>query len=276
MSSKKRRRRHEEHEEHVDESWLVPYADILTLLLALFIVLFASSSLDKEKYNSVMDAIHQAFSGNSAIESGAGAGEGTGSGQQQADIEDILAALPKLEDNGEAVGTEDYTRQLDNLYRSVATYVDAMELEQTVSVEFKGEMVLVTLRNDIFFDSANAEITPEMDKQAKILANILQANQDAAHPFEVIVAGHTDNLPIESAKYPSNWYLSGYRALNFLGALLEGSNLDPVHFSARGYGEYDPVDTNDTPEGRQKNRRVELLITQNLKQESQNVSGTSE
>jgi flagellar motor protein MotB len=100
-----------------------------------------------------------------------------------------------------------------------------------------------------------------MYAQAATLADLIQSNQTPADPLDVVVAGHTDNVPSNSARYPNNWFLSSARALNFLAVLLEDGDLSPENFATRGYGELRPIASNDTPEGRKLNRRVELLIS---------------
>jgi chemotaxis protein MotB len=253
------------HEEHIDESWLIPYADLLTLLLALFIVLFASSSVNEQKYNSMAEALYTAFNGyfSDTLSMGIG-GDGSGDmGNLTLPYPD--AGLPDESNDqsadAEKAAAEAAAAQLGNLYESISQYVTENNLQDTIAVEFQGENVVVTLTNDIWFGSGSADVSPPMYNQGRILANMIQANQTAESPLEVIVAGHTDNVPSNSARYPSNWYLSLARAVNFLVVLLDDGNLDPTNFSTRGYGEYMPVDSNNTPEGRQKNRRVELLIS---------------
>ena len=258
-------KRHEEHEEHADESWLVPYADILTLLLALFIVLFASSSVDEQKYNAFAEAFYTAFNGyfSDVLSQGVG-GDGTG------DMGDMKLPYPnagkedeeaKAQAEAEQDAAEAAALQLGNLFESLSEYVTENNLENTVAVQFEGESVLVVLKNDVWFESGSAELTPTMYAQAGTLADLIQANQTPEEPLEVVVAGHTDNVPSNSARYPSNWYLSLARAVNFLAILLEDGDLSPEHFSTRGYGELHPIATNDTPDGRKLNRRVELLIS---------------
>ncbi|MDR0569885.1 MAG: OmpA family protein [Clostridiales Family XIII bacterium] len=253
------------HEEHADESWLIPYADLLTLLLALFIVLFASSSVNEQKYNSMAQAFYTAFNGffSDVLSMGIG-GDGSG------DMGNLTLPYPEAglpdeqsaaQANADQAAAEAAAAQLGNLYESISQYVSDNNLQNTIAVEFQGENVVVTLTNDIWFKSGSAEVSPAMIDQGKILARLIQANQTPQSPLEVIVAGHTDNVPSNSVQYPSNWYLSLARAVNFLVVLLDDKNLDPTHFSTRGYGEYMPVDVNSTPEGRQKNRRVELLIS---------------
>jgi chemotaxis protein MotB len=250
------------HEEHADESWLIPYADLLTLLLALFIVLFASSSVNEEKYNSMAEAMYTAFNGyfSDLLSEGIG-GDGTG------DMGDMTLPYPDAGTPSENAGEDDEAaaeaaaQQLGNLYESLSEYITDNNLQNTIAVEFQGENVLVTLKNDVWFESGSAEVTAGMRAQGSTLADLIQANQTPEEPLDVIVAGHTDNVPSISARYPSNWYLSQERAVNFLAILLDDGDLSPTNFSTRGYGEYFPIASNDTPEGRQQNRRVELLIS---------------
>jgi chemotaxis protein MotB len=258
-------KRHEQHEEHADESWLIPYADLLTLLLALFIVLFASSSVDEQKYNAMAEAMYTAFNGyfTDVLSQGLG-GDGSG------DMGDLTLPYPnagkedeeaKAKAEAEQAAAEAAALQLGNLFESLSEYVTENNLQNTIAVEFQGESVLVVLKNDVWFESGSADVTPTMYAQAGTLADLIQANQTPDEPLEVVVAGHTDNVPSNSARYPSNWYLSFARAVNFLAVLLEDGDLSAEHFSARGYGELRPVASNDTAEGRKLNRRVELLIS---------------
>ncbi|MDR2771139.1 MAG: OmpA family protein [Clostridiales Family XIII bacterium] len=255
-------KRKEEHEEHTDESWLVPYADILTLLLALFIVLFASSSVDEQKYNSMAEALYTAFNGYfSDIASEGMGGEGSG------DLGGRELPYPNAGKEGEQAAADEQAaaeaaaQQLGNLFESLSQYVTENNLEDTIAVRFEGESVLVVLKNDVWFESGSAGLTSTMYAQAGTLADLIQANQTPEEPLEVVVAGYTDNIPSNTALYPSNWHLSFARATNFLAMLLEDGDLSPEHFSARAYGELHPIAPNDTPEGRKLNRRVELLIS---------------
>jgi chemotaxis protein MotB len=163
--------------------------------------------------------------------------------------------------NAERASAEAAAMQLGNLFESLSEYVTENDLEDTIAVRFEGESVLVVLKNDVWFDSGSAEVTPDMYAQTGTLADLIRANQTPEEPLEVVVAGHTDNVPTNSARYPNNWYLSLARAANFLGVLLQGGDLSPENYSARGYGETRPIAGNDTPEGRRLNRRVELLIS---------------
>jgi chemotaxis protein MotB len=257
------RRKESPHEEHADESWLIPYSDLMTLLLALFIVLFASSSVQEEKFNAIMRSFAVEFGspeGKSLIEMS------PNDGLINLNIDMPVPRREETPDreNGDGDGGEGGSigkNQMNNLYSSLERYVTANSLDGKVGLEFTGEQVVITLKSDIWFQSGSAGITPEMVQQAHTMSALLRDNQDKEHPLEVVVTGHTDNVPIHTSRYPSNWYLSMDRAFNFLAVLLENGELDPGAFSARGYGEYRPIAANDTPEGRQMNRRVELQVS---------------
>jgi chemotaxis protein MotB len=249
------KRKEEPHEEHADESWLIPYSDLMTLLLALFIVLFASSTVQEEKFRAVMKSLSSAF----GVSEGSSVIEMFPKGSIIPEDLNMLSQPPQQaeeDDDGSA-----FKKQMDNLYASLKRYVNDNSLEGTIGLEFNGENVLITLKSDIWFQSGSAAVTRDMVNQARTLSSLLRGNQDAEHPLEIIVTGHTDNVPIRTSRYPSNWYLSMERAFNFLVVLLENTELNPGLFSARGYGEYQPIADNGTPEGRQMNRRVELVVS---------------
>ena len=287
----------------IDETWLIPYADLLTLLLALFVVLFAMSSISTQKLQMIAQAFNAEFNlvpggggagigmqGDSIIplppQGGIGSGDGeaesstpaatptptpepqpTIAGAEGPDATDqaASAASPEpstTEPTSGPTGEGDAAdRHLDNLYEAVLNYVDENGLDDVLDVQYLGENVLLVLKSDMWFASGSADVTPEMVKQADMLAQLILENQDPDSPLDVTVTGHTDNVPIQSSRFPSNWHLSIHRAVNFMSVLLEHSELDPTNFSCRGYGEFKPIATNDTPEGRQMNRRVELLVS---------------
>jgi chemotaxis protein MotB len=134
-------------------------------------------------------------------------------------------------------------------------------LEEEMQVKIVGDSLLVTLTSDIWFPSGSASISVAQRETATKMADMISTSQSEEDLLHIVITGHTDNVPMRTAQFPSNWYLSAIRAINFMEAMLDDGRLDPRMFSARGYGEYEPVDNNDTPEGRQHNRRVEVLIS---------------
>lgn len=120
---------------------------------------------------------------------------------------------------------------------------------------------MIRIKEKALFPSGSAELVPESQLIGPVVAGLL-----AAIPENVVISGHTDNVPIATSQYPSNWELSSARALNFMKFLLASNpNLNPARFSAIGYSEYRPVAPNDTEEGRTQNRRVEIMINRSFK-----------
>lgn len=255
-----RKKKKHKHEEHMDESWLVPYADILTLLLALFIVLFAASSVDAQKFQEISAAFNTAFTGGtSVLEYPSPTPEGE---MEQLDPQD-----KKNEENTEEKQKRIEQQKLKEVQVKINTYIKENKLEANLKTILTDEGLLITILNDIFFDSGSAEIRTKDMKLASEISELLIMNP----PRNIIVSGHTDNIPISNANFDSNWHLSVMRAVNFMKILIDNDNLDPKGFSAKGFGEFNPVAPNDTKDGRQKNRRVEVLI---LPYEQQTVSNT--
>ena len=240
----KKRKKHK-HEEEVSEAWLLPYADILTLLLALFIVLFASSSVDQQKLEQMSQAFNQVFEG------------GTGIFEQPSPIEMPDAPNDSGQgEDGESTAYIEDQQALAEIQDSVDEYIAVNALEKQFATELTDEGLLVTIRDNILFDMGQAEVKPEYRQIAEDIAELLVFDP----PRNVVITGHTDNIPISSSEFSSNWELSVMRSVNFLKILVENNTIDPLYFSAKGYGEYKPVASNDTAEGRAQNRRVEVLI----------------
>lgn len=235
-------RRKKKQEECADESWLLPYADLLTLLLALFIVLFASSSIDQERMQRLSSVFNDIFDGNSGIM------------QNNSPTE-----IPRPGDSNQELENSSYLedqRSLGEIQEKLDEYIALNELEGQFETHLTDEGLLITIRDSILFEMGKAEVSEEYLPLVEEVAELLIFDR----PRQVIITGHTDNIPINTAEYASNWELSMMRALNFLRALVAHEDMDPSFFSAKGYGEYQPIASNDTAEGRSKNRRVEVLI----------------
>ncbi|MFD2369099.1 flagellar motor protein MotB [Brevibacillus sp. GCM10020057] len=267
----KRSKRHSGHEEHMDETWLVPYSDLLTLLLALFIVLFASSEMDAKKFDQMVKSFSVALNGGTGVLNQPSpvpldpvmAQQTIHKGAQEAE-EPKTEEEKKLE---EAVRKE--TQDLKNLQSQLEGYIQKNKLQDKLQTRMTEEGLLITILDNALFDSGKADLKPEARKLATEMAAML-----VPHPKKVTVTGHTDNVPIHRADFPSNWDLSAKRAVNFLKVLLENPKLNPTKFSATGMGEYHPVASNATAEGRAKNRRVEVAILRDLASPPKNTITT--
>ncbi len=233
------------HDEHIDESWLVPYADILTLLLAVFIILFASSSVDQEKLDKMSAVFSQVFDG------------GTSFLEQPSPVQTPDAQndeTPQQTQQNSAYLKDQ--QELAEIKDSVDNFIAVNEMEGQFATEMTDEGLLVTIRDSILFDPGKATIKPEYIPTIQELAAVLVS--DPAR--NIVITGHTDNVPV-GPNFSSNLELSLMRASNFyLELTASNAQLDSKKFSAKGYGEDQAIAPNDTAEGRAKNRRVEVLI----------------
>ena len=261
MSGK--RQKHEEHEEHVNhERWLVTYADMITLLMVLFIVLFAMGQTDLAKYKKLRESLATGFGGPdkmALLDGGDGISEGGASpaGVVPSEIA-AKAALTTLEKRSTAWKAE--KAKLDKaataLQESLKGAKNAHLIEDTqikITVDSRG--LIITIASDVVL-FAPGSATLQAGGQ-RILDRL--ASQLAALPNQITVEGHTDNVPI-SGTYPSNWELSTARASSVLRSFIERHGLPASRGSATGYADQRPIASNDTAEGRAKNRRVEIVV----------------
>lgn len=257
-----RKRKRKKHEEHVDESWLLPYADLLTLLLALFIVLFASSSIDAQKFNQISDTFSSiVHGGEGLLDSNTNMtpeNETSSAVSDQNDEEEKKEAAEdtEKEKDSEADLEAAEREELKKIQKKIETYIEDKDLSDKFSTDLTDEGLLLTINDNVLFNSGSSEVSVKDEEIAKEISDLLVMDP----PREVIISGHTDNVPISTSSYNSNWELSVMRSVNFMKLVLENEKLDPRWFSAKGYGEYKPIASNDTAEGREKNRRVEVLI----------------
>ncbi|QFG00207.1 flagellar motor protein MotB [Psychrobacillus glaciei] len=240
----KKHKKHKE-EEHMDESWLIPYADILTLLLALFIVLFASSTVDQQKLQQMSQVFSEVFDG----------GNGLMEHPSPIDVPITPDQTNENENEQSSAYIEDQ-QALSAIKASVDEYIAVNALEKQFATKLTDEGLLVTIRENILFDTGKAQVKSEYRQIAEDISDLLVFDP----PRNVVITGHTDNIPISSSEFSSNWELSVMRSVNFLKILVSKGTIDPLYFSAKGYGEFKPVASNDTAVGRAKNRRVEVLI----------------
>ncbi|MCI3926845.1 flagellar motor protein MotB [Paenibacillus sp. TRM 82003] len=253
----KKQHKHD-HEEHIDESWLIPYADLLTLLLALFIVLFASSQIDQKKFEQIKMSFQAALAGGpsfmenvSPVPSRDGIGVDNKGKEQQDESSEIEEQLRQKE-----------TEQLLELKRKIDQFIDEKGLTSQLETKLDDQQLKITISDNTLFASGSAQLKPESRELAATISELLEQYTN----YEVIVSGHTDNVPINTSQFPSNFHLSSERALTFMAVLLENGNVGESRFSSVGYGEYKPVAENDSAEGRAENRRVEVSIVRNIQE----------
>ncbi|MDG5473307.1 flagellar motor protein MotB [Jeotgalibacillus sp. ET6] len=263
-----RRRKKHKHEEHVDESWLLPYADLLTLLLALFIVLFASSSVNEAKFQQMSQVFNDIFTGGENVLDYASLIEENDEedqidpvdGANETDMElteaeqTVQEILDVQAERDSAIARDQ--EELKEIQRAINEYISKNNLNDQFATQLTDEGLLLTIRDNVLFASGSATVQASYSGAAEEVAQLLEFDP----PRNVIISGHTDNVPIGSADFSSNWELSVMRAVNFMKLVINNPNLDPQWFSAKGFGEYQPIASNDSESGRAQNRRVEILI----------------
>ncbi len=250
----RRRRRKPSHVSH--ERWLISYADFITLLFAFFVVLYASSQVDKRKAAQVSAAIEGAFKELGVF---SGSGSGVVRLQEAPSPPSDQRKTPPLERGGGALGgaqsVAGYSPDMTHLKRDLEDALGEEIKKHEIQMRVTPEGLVVSLSEIGFFDSGDATLLPGGRSTLARIASILNEKG-----FQIRIEGHTDNVPIHTARFKSNWDLSTARATEVVSLLVEKHGFDPEQISAAGYSQYHPVADNDSAEGRQANRRVDLII----------------
>lgn len=243
--------------EEKTDGWMATYSDMVTLLLTFFVLMVALSNTDTAKMEMFMVALSR---DGLDPETFWEIQEKYEDWTEDADSWDEEFPLPETgaDEEDPDKGGEDALKQL---HEEMSNYIEAEQLGEVISVDLSGDYLAILLASDMLFESGSAQMTEDMSDEVASIGGMIAATFEPNDPFEIIVAGHTDNVPINTAQYPSNWYLSRDRSTNVLLDLLDSSELDPVFFSSSAFGEYRPIDTNLTDEGRKANRRVEILVS---------------
>jgi len=264
-------RRHEIHEEHINhEAWAIPYGDLITLLLAFFVVMYSISSVNEGKYRTVANSIQNAFNGSPKIIDPIQVGKEPSMSLKPsvlttpqkptsepiapplpAPAPEVPKAEPAPEPPAPQAEAEDKLAGLaDRVEQAMAPLID----KQLMVVRRHRMNLEVEIRADVLFPSGVANLTPQALQPLRDLASILGG---FANPLRV--EGHTDDVPIATAEFPSNWELSAARAAS-VARLLIDSGIDPHRLAIAGRGEFQPEASNATEEGRNHNRRVKLIV----------------
>jgi chemotaxis protein MotB len=255
----RRRKRHTAHANH--ERWLVSYADFITLLFAFFVVMFASSQVDKHKASDLAAAIQVAFQKLAIFTPSS----------RQVNLLDTAAAFSNSKVLDDAVHNRDLGRVAnheaslagpdeslpdpgqirDELERALANELE----KKQVSLRLTHEGLVISLQEIGFYDSGSATLKPDSLPTVAKIAELLGNRREF-----IRVEGHTDNVPIHNAVFKSNWDLSTSRATGMIDLLINHYGFQPQRLSAAGYAEYHPIASNSSPETRGQNRRVDIVI----------------
>ncbi|MBS4055539.1 MAG: OmpA family protein [Thermaerobacter sp.] len=219
-------------------SWLTTYSDLVTLLLCFFVLLYSFSAIDIQKFRRFV----LSFQGQGVLDGGA--------------VPDTVSPAPEEEVGDVATESEEpFYEESGRLMVHVQEFLETHAIEAEVQVYQEVQGVVLELKDHLLFDSGRATIRAEGMGLLNTLS--LLFNQ---FPNQVTVQGHTDNVPISTVEFPTNWELSTSRATRVVRYFVEVRELNPHRFSAAGYGEFQPVDSNETSEGRSRNRRVVFLL----------------
>lgn len=222
---------HEEHENA--ERWLLTYADLITLLLAFFIVMYSMSQVDSKKFGAVSTALKRVLSGGGLLLKG----------------ESGTVIAPRES----SVPTE--SQELKLVLGKVQAELESRHLAGKVRLSHDARGVVLSLGESLLFESGQAELSVAAQALLDTVSDLV-----VVFPNEVRVEGHTDNVPMHNQHFDSNWELSAARATAVVRYLIESKRMPPYQLSAAGYGEFRPAMPNDIPEHRAMNRRVDFVI----------------
>jgi len=240
--SQKRRQAHAANHER----WLVSYADFITLLFAFFVVMFASSQVDKGKIGKLAIAIEFAFKDLGLFNIPSSKVPPTSIGPTQEGLPTVTALRePSSISN------------LAKLQKELAIELQTEIRRGDVAIKVGREGLVVSLREIGFFDSGSADVKLKSEPSVSRIARVLEHGN-----YQVRIEGHTDNVPIHTARFASNWELSTSRATEMAKLFITRYGYAPDHLSAAGYAEFHPVASNETAEGRAMNRRIDLVVVE--------------
>ena len=250
-------------------AWQSTFADLMNLLLCFFVMLFAMSTIDAEKFALVAASFSQTFSifdsGGSSLLEGLLINNGVSQLSQLDEYMNTMGMAASSEEESDQFEEfedkvsdvqEEMLKQNEQLAEKIEEAIAEQNLDGDIDVDFTSQYVELTLNGALLFDSGKAELKKESLPLMEKVGLILQKYAESI----IEVEGHTDNVPIHTAKFANNNELSSARALSVFDYLVENTNLIPANIKHSGRGEYIPVADNSTPEGRAKNRRVEIKL----------------
>lgn len=225
-------------EEVNTEAWLATYSDTITLLLTFFILLYSIATVDAEKLEGISSALQGQLTGQGVM----GGGTTDKSGDKEQPIIDEIA--------------KEEIEKKEEFKEKVKAAIEESKLGDSLKIREDKRGIVLEMNENILFDLGSGELKSSSIPVLNDLAAILPGLSN-----NITIEGHTDNIPIKSSKYGSNWELSTQRAVSVVRFFVEQKGMNPAQFSASGYGEYKPLVDNTTPENRAKNRRVDIVIT---------------
>lgn len=247
--------------------WFLTYSDMITLLMALFIMLYSMSNIDMEKYKNLSKGLHSAFGTTSGTGTGKGSGTGTGTGTGNSANGTAVVNL-KPSSSGAASGkvtavvAQDPSNEaLTEVYKDLSSYVEKHDLKDEIELQDTGNYVQIHMKDVVLFEPNKADILASSKPILKVIENALSHVYDRID--HITISGHTADVVVDPTHSDElSWKLSTERAVTVLNELTK-NGLKENKLSIQGYAHYDPIAPNDTDADRSKNRRVEITIFKN-------------
>ncbi len=247
--------RHQKPPEHLNhEAWAIPYADLITLLLAFFVVMYAISTVNESKYRVLSDSLSVAFSAPSKIATALPAGDQVPRAVEAVQGDPTVVQLPPIPLPLQLSAQRAQAQAKRELAQGLENELAELLQDENMSIHTRPDGIEITVASDFLFASGSAQIQGNAVPLLQQIANAL-----LPLPYPVRVEGHTDNVPIATRQFPSNWELSADRAA-WVVRLLAENGLAPARLSMLGYAEYRPRASNAEVQGRQANRRVGIIV----------------
>lgn len=247
--------RRKDGEEKKSGSWLMTYADLVTLMLTFFVLLFSFSSIDMIKWKNVVTSLQGSFGvldgGPNVLNGISDDSKGLGSDDNVLKESDKIDDVTNIDD---FLKYQEEMKKLEMLQALLADYLRTNGLVDSVSTTIEERGLILRFQDSVLFQKGRADLIPGSHKILQKVSDILK---ETTNP--VRIEGHTDDLPIHTAQFPSNWELSAIRATNVLQVLVK-EGLAGDRLSVAGYGEFHPIAENINEENRRKNRRVDIVI----------------
>ncbi|OGO78893.1 MAG: hypothetical protein A2Y23_03085 [Clostridiales bacterium GWB2_37_7] len=235
------RKKQDEHKAGAPE-WLATYGVMMTLLLVFFVLLFSMSSIDSQRYKAVVQSLSGSLG---VLDSGT-----------TVTLEPLINNFPS--DSPTEAPTE--YEEFSDMQEELQKILEESELNGQIKLEINERGLLIRFLDNVLFDSGKADLTPPAKQ---IISKVSEVLHDTNK--KITVEGHTDNVPINTFKYPSNWELSTSRAVNVVKYMIDENDISPIRLSAAGYADQYPLRDNSSVEGRKNNRRVDMVILRSNK-----------
>ncbi|AQR95145.1 flagellar motor protein MotB [Clostridium saccharoperbutylacetonicum] len=235
-----KRRRMRKEKDNTDR-WMLSYLDFITLMMIFFLMMYAISNVDNKKVETLANSLKIGFN--------------SGNGKNVIAVTDNTNSPDSTDESVDENYSSTESEKLTDIKRKVDELVNNSELKGGVTTSIQERGLVISFNDNLFFNSGEATIKPDFQGKLISISKVLNGIDNYIH-----VEGHTDNVAINTTYFHSNWQLSSVRAANVVEFLISQGNVKPERLSSIGYGEYRPVKSNSTEEGKAANRRVDIVI----------------